>query len=67
MRYFNLQMIPANGTWRADGTAVIVDWAPRTPFDGPVIPRSTETIRVDEMNQYGGRGGWYTAPDWCSA
>lgn len=67
VRDFNLEQIPANGTWRAEGATLIVDWAARTPSEGPVIPGSTETIRIDEMNQYGGHGGWYTAPDWCSA
>ena len=60
VRDFNLQKIPANGTWRAEGTTVIVDWAARTPSEGPRDSGSTETIRIDEMNQYGGRGGWYT-------
>ena len=51
----------------AEIAAVAADWAARTPSEGPRDSGSTETIRIDEMNQYGGRGGWYTVPDWCSA
>ena len=64
--------IKVTGTWRASDTTIIVDWSPTKTgeIDGGYLQSNegwTETIFLDKMNQYGGRGGWYSTPDWCSA
>ena len=63
--------IKVTGTWRASDTKVIVDWSPmKTGEIGEYLQSIkgwTEVISLDKMNQYGGQGGWYSTPDWCSA
>ena len=60
------EQVPSRGTWRVEGTALVVDWAASTSKQEEPMPASTETLRLEEMNHYG-HGGWYTLPDWCSA
>ena len=67
--------IKVDGTWRAAETAIVVDWSPTNT--GKVVDWSptnlqstdgwTEAISLDKMNQHGGRGGWYSIPNWCGA
>ena len=63
--------IKVTGTWRAVETKIIVDWSPtKTGEIGEYLQSIkgwTEVISLDKMNQYGGQGGWYSTPDWCSA
>ncbi len=66
------QPINVTGTWRASDTTIIVDWSPTKigEIGGGYLQSNegwTETISLDKVDQYGGRGGWYSTPDWCSA
>ena len=62
------ERIKVTGTWRASDTKIIVDWSPTKmgEIGGYLLSNKgwTETISLDKMNQHGGRGGWYSIPNW---
>ena len=63
----SLNQINVSGTWWAEGTELVVDWAPfaskdlEEKYDG-----YTERIRLDNLDN-SNLGSWFSSPDWCNA